>query len=217
MFLGHFSIGFAAKSLTPRTSLGSLFLASLLLDLIWSLLLIIGIERVAIVSHVTEAMPLAFEYNPLSHSLLLAIIWGVVAALLYLVMRRSMRGGIVMGVVVVSHWFLDLIVHRPDLPLYPGSTKFGLGLWSSKSGTVLVEMVLFFVGLGIYFNVTETRNNNGDRRLGCLLLVLLGIYIGTLFGPVPTSINAIAWAGQAQWILICWGYWIDRHRVSVKA
>ena len=215
MFLGHFSVGFAAKALAPGTSLGSLFLASQLLDLIWSTLLIFGVERVWLAPGITGAIPLKFDYYPFSHSLFLALIWGVVVAAIYLAIRNYIRGAIVMGFVVVSHWFLDLLVHRSDLPLYQGSPLFGFGLWDSKSGTLVVEMVIFIVSLGIYFNATVTREDGGDWCLGSLLLVLMGIYIGSLFGPLPTSINAIAWGGEAQWLLIFWGYWIERHRVSV--
>ncbi len=215
MFLGHFSFGLAAKAFAPGTSLGSLFLASQLLDFIWSTLLILGVERVRIVPGATETTPLNFDYYPFSHSLLLAVIWGLVVALVYLLFRRSPRGAVVMGGVVVSHWFLDLLVHQSDLPLYPGGALFGMGLWSSKSGTVVVEILLFLVSLGIYFNATETMDDHGDWRIGCLLLVLLGIYIRDLSGPLPSSVSAVAWTVEAQWLLVLWGYWADRHRVSV--
>jgi membrane-bound metal-dependent hydrolase YbcI (DUF457 family) len=215
MFLGHYSVGFAAKALAPRTSLGSLLLASQLLDLVWSTLLIFGVERVRIDPGVTGAVPLNFEYYPFSHSLFLALIWGVVVAAIYLAFSNYTRGAVVMGSVVVSHWFLDLLVHRSDLPLYPGGRLLGIGLWESTSGTLVVEMVIFIVSLGIYFNATVTRKDGGDWCLGCLLLVLMGIYIGSLFGPPPSSITVVVWGGEAQWLLICWGYWIERHRVSV--
>ncbi len=216
MFLGHFSIGFVAKALAPKTSLGSLFLASVLLDLIWSTLLILGIEKVWIAPGTAEASTLIFSYFPFSHSLLLAIMWGILVAVIYFMIRRYVRGALVMGLVVICHWFTDLIVHLPDLPLYPGGARFGLGLWSSKSGTLVIEMLLFLIGLGIYFNATATKSDGGDWRIGFLLLVLMGIYFVNLFGPPPPSINAVAWTGEAQWLLVLWGYWINRYRVSVK-
>lgn len=216
MFIGHFGVGFAAKALAPRTSLGSLLLATQFPDLLWPTLILLGVERVWIEPGATEVTPLNFEYYPFSHGLVSAIIWGLMVAVVYLVLLRYVRGAIVMGLVVVSHWFLDLLVHRPDLPLYSGSARFGLGLWSTKSGTLVIEMMIFLVGLGIYFNNTFPRNDKGDWRLGCLILVLLGIYIANIFGPPPPSVTAIAWVGQAQWLLVFWGYWIDRNRVAVR-
>ena len=181
MFLGHFAVGFGAKALAPETSLGSLFLAALLPDLLWPTLLLLGVERVWIGPESTEVMPLNFEYFPFSHGLALVVVWGVLVAVVYLVLRQYARGAVVMGLAVISHWFLDLVVHHPDLPLYPGSTRYGLGLWSSKSGTLVVEMTLFLVGIGIYFNKTVPRDDKGDWRLGCLIVALMGIYFFNLF------------------------------------
>ena len=217
MFLGHFAVGFGAKALAPETSLGSLFLAALLPDLLWPTLLLLGVERVWIGPESTEVMPLNFEYFPFSHGLALVVVWGVLVAVVYLVLRQYARGAIVMGLAVISHWFLDLVVHHPDLPLYPGSTRYGLGLWSSKSGTLVVEMTLFLVGIGIYFNKTVPRDDKGDWRLGCLIVALMGIYFFNLFGPPPPGVSAIIWAGQAQWVLILWAYWADNYRMAVHS
>jgi uncharacterized membrane protein len=213
MFIGHFGAGFGAKAAAPKTSLGTLFLASQFIDLLWPSLVLLGAERVRIAPGITRVTPLDFEYYPISHSLLAVTGWALLFALVYRVVSRYPRGAVVVGLLVMSHWFLDLIVHRPDLPLSPGSNvRVGLGLWSSLAGTVVVELFVFAVGVVIYLRRTRAVDRVGKWSLWLLLGFLLVIYIGNLFGPPPPSVSALAWVGQSQWLLIIWGYWIDRHR-----
>jgi hypothetical protein len=213
MFIGHFGAGFGAKAAAPKTSLGTLFLASQFIDLLWPCLLLLGAERVRIAPGITRVTPLDFEYYPISHSLLAVAGWALLFALVYRIMTRYTRGAAVVGLLVLSHWCLDLIVHRPDLPLSPGSSiRVGLGLWSSLAGTVVVELFVFAVGVVIYLRRTRAVDRVGKWSLWLLLGFLLVIYIGNLFGPPPPSVSALAWVGQSQWLLIIWGYWIDRHR-----
>lgn len=217
MFIGHFGIGFGAKAVCPKFSLGSAFLAAQFIDLLWPAFLLLGIERVRIDPGITAVTPLEFAYYPFSHSLLMVIVWAVLFALAYQLLRRYRRGAVVLGLAVISHWFLDLIVHRPDLPLYPGSTHLlGLGLWSSVSATLTVELLLFAAMLWLYLRATEACDAVGRWALLGLVVFLVAIYLSNLFGPPPPSVKAIAWLGQAQWLLIIWGYWIDRHRRSVR-
>jgi len=108
---------------------------------------------------------------------------------------------------------LDAVVHSPDLPLYPGSSYFvGFGLWSSLWGTLVVELLIFSIGVGLYLRTTKPVDRTGAWALWGLVLFLLLIYLGNLFGSPPPNVTALAWIGQAQWILVLWGYWIDRHR-----
>ncbi len=152
MFLGHFGVGFAAKAASPKTSLGTLFLATQFIDLLWPSLLLIGAERVRIEPGATKVTPLDFVYYPISHSLLAVLGWALLFALLYQLFRGYPRGSIIVGLAVVSHWLLDAIVHHPDLPLYPGSGYVvGLSLWSSLSGTLVVELLIFAIGAGCIF------------------------------------------------------------------
>ncbi len=217
MFIGHFGIGFGAKVASPKVSLGSAFLAAQFIDLLWPLFLLLGIERVRIEPGVTAVTPLDFAYYPISHSLLMVIVWAVLFALTYQLLRRYRRGAVVLGLAVMSHWFLDLIVHRPDLPLYPGSKHFlGLGLWSSVSATLAVEFVLFAAMLWLYLCDTEASDAVGGWALWGLVVFLVAIYLANLFGPPPPSVKAIAWLGQAQWLIIAWGYWIDHHRRTAR-
>ena len=214
MFLGHFAIGFAAKRYAPRASLGTLFLAAQFIDLLWPLLVLAGIERVRIAPGITVVTPLDFEHYPWSHSLLMVLVWGVLFAAVYFLIRRDRRASLVLGLAVVSHWVLDWLTHRPDLPLAPGAERVGLGLWNSFAGTVIVELGLFALGVYLYVRATRARDRIGSWALWSLVAFLAAIYAGNLFGAPPPDVMAIAWVGQAQWLLVAWGYWIDRHRVA---
>lgn len=213
MFIGHFGIGFGAKAVAPKASLGSLFLAAQFIDLLWPTLLMLGLERVRIQPGITKVTPLDFEHYPISHSLLAVIGWAVLFSAVYFFLRRYPRGAIVLGLAVVSHWLLDFVVHRPDLLLYPGSTHFvGLDLWSSFGATLAVELPIFVGGLWLYLRATEAADATGLWALWGLVGFLVVIYFANLFGPPPPSVVALAWVGQAQWLLVAWGYWVDRHR-----
>ena len=214
MFVGHFGVGFGAKAIAPNASLGSLFLAAQFIDLLWPAFLLIGLEQVRIVPGITRVTPLDFVHYPISHSLVAVIGWGVLFAAVYQVLRRYPRGAVVLGLAVVSHWFLDLVVHRPDLPLYPGSPdRYGFGLWGSVGATLAVELPVFLAGLWLYLRATRASDATGTWALWGLVAFLLAIYAANLFGgEPPPSVTALAWVGQAQWLLVAWGYWVDRHR-----
>lgn len=213
MFLGHFAAGFAAKSIAPRVSLGWLLLAAQFIDLLWPTLLLLGLERVSIVPGITTVTPLLFEHYPLSHSLLAVLLWAVLVGSSYFLLRRERFAALVLGALVVSHWLLDFIVHRPDLPLFPGSDAVvGLHAWSSLPLTLVIEGGLFALGVWLYCRVTMPRNAVGRWGLIALATFLLLVYAGNLLGEPPPSVEAIAWLGQAQWLLVLWGYWVDKHR-----
>lgn len=213
MFIGHFGVGLGAKTLVPRVSLGSLFVAAQFIDLLWPTLLLLGIERVRIEPGATAVTPLAFEHYPVSHSLLAVLGWALLVAGGHWLMRRNRRAALVMAALVVSHWLLDLLVHRPDLPLLPGSDLVvGLGLWSSLPLTLAVELPLFLIGARLYACATRPIDATGRWAFLGLLAFLLAIYAANLLGEPPPDVEAIAWLGHAQWLLVLWGYWIDRHR-----
>ena len=213
MFLGHFGVGFGAKRFAPLTSLGTLFLAAQFIDLLWPSLLLLNLERVAIVPGITTVTPLDFTHYPWSHSLLVVAIWGAAFGVVYYLVKRSRIGAWVCGLAVVSHWFLDLLVHRPDLPILPnGDYRAGFGLWGSLAATLVVELLVFAVGLALYLRTTTATDRIGSIGLWGLVGFLVLVYLGNLFGAPPPSVRAIAWLGQAQWLIILWGYWIDRHR-----
>ena len=216
MFVGHFGVGFAGKIAAPKASLGTLFLAAQFVDLLWPTLLALGIERVAIQPGITVVTPLDFVYYPISHSLLTVVGWAFLFALMYYAMRRYRRGAMLVGVLVVSHWLLDAVTHRPDLPLYPGGeARIGLGLWNSLPGTFALEIGIFALGIWLYVRSTRAMDRIGVVGFWSLVGFLLLVYVGNLFGEPPPSVAALAWVAQAQWLIILWGYWVDRHRQTV--
>ena len=217
MFIGHFAVGLAAKRAAPSVSLGTLFVACELVDLIWPVFLLAGVERVRIDPGNTAFTPLDFVSYPWTHSLLMSANWALLSGLLYFSIRKNPRAAIIVGLVVLSHWFLDLVAHRPDLPLVPGGAVFGLGLWNSVPATLLVEGLLFAAGLAVYVKSTRAKDRAGSIGLWALVVVLVVSYFGAAFGPLPPGAEAIAWTGLAGGLLTgAWGYWLDRHRESVR-
>lgn len=213
MFIGHYAIGFGAKKAVPRVSLGTLFLSVQFLDMIWPLFLILGLEHVRIDPGNTVFTPLDLHDYPYSHSLVMALMWSILFGLGYYMVRRYLRGALVLGAGVMSHWILDFITHRPDLPIYPGSATYvGLGLWNSFFGTMAVESLIFLIGVAIYARATKEIDRTGRLAFWALVIFLVVAYLAAAFGPPPPSEPAIAWGSLAIWLLVPWGYWIDRHR-----
>ena len=213
MVLGHFAIAFAAKKASPKISLGTLFIAAQLLDLICYLLLILGLEQIKLDPGNTVVVPFAFVNTSLSHSLLAAIIWATLFAFLYRLFKHDSKGTICIWVVVTSHWVLDAISHRPDLPLYPGSnTLIGLGLWNSFTGTLFFESLLFFSGVVLYLRATGTRDRIGFYAMWSMILFLILMYAGSLYPPPPSS-QAIAFLAFVHGLMILLAYWVDDHRI----
>lgn len=214
MFLAHFGVGFGAKRLAPAASLGSLFLAAQFIDLLWPSLLMLDIEHVTILRDHRQHPPLLFTEYPFSHSLLMVLLWSVLVALVYRLLRPYPRGAIVLGAAVCSHWLLDLLVHRPDLPLYPGSgTLAGLGLWEALPAAIGLELLIFSAGVWLYCRSTVAIDRRGKWGFAGLVAFLLLIFSADVAaGEAPPSVNALAWVGQAQWLLVIWAYWVDRHR-----
>ena len=218
MFIGHFAVGFAAKKLKPSISLGTYFLSCQLLDLLWPTFLLLDIEHVKIDPGITEVVPLNFIDYPLSHSLITAIGWGILFGLVYWLIVKDKKGAILLGAGVVSHWVLDFFAHRPDLPLAPGGSSYvGLGLWNSFPATLIVEFTLFAIGVIIYAKSTKPKDRQGTIAFWSLVIFLLVIHVGNLFGPPPPNVEAIAWVGELQWLIVLWGYWIDKHRLAVSS
>lgn len=212
MFIGHIAAALAGKRAAPRTSLGVLLGAATFLDLIWPILLLAGVERVRIDPGNTAFTPLDFEWYPVSHSLLAALGWSVLAGGAYLAVTRYRFGALTIAALVLSHWVLDWVTHRPDLPLVPGGARVGLGLWSSVPGTIVTEMVMLVLGLGIYLGTSHPRDGVGRWGFRGLMAFVVLIYLGNIFGPPPPDARTVAWFALAAWLLPLWAGWADAHR-----
>jgi hypothetical protein len=213
VFIGHYAVAFGAKKAAPKTSLGTLIAAAAFLDLLWPVLLLLGIEEVQIAPGDTAFTPLDFTSYPYSHSLLTSMVWGTLFGAGYYAATRYRAGTIAVGALVPSHWLLDFIVHKPDLPLTPwGDGRYGLGLWNSVPLTLAVELVLFTVGIWIYLAATKARDRIGSIGLAGFIALTLVLYAGAVFGPPPPSTDAIAWTDMGQWLFVLLAAFVDRHR-----
>jgi hypothetical protein len=216
MFIGHFGLAFAAKRVAPSVSLGTLFLAAQLADLVWPSLVLLGLEKVEVAPGATAVTPLDFVSYPYSHSLVALALWAALFAGTHWAIQR--RGGAVpwlIAALVLSHWVLDALTHRPDMPLLIGAGPLvGLGLWNSVPGTVVIETALFLAGVWLYLRATRALDRTGVLALGALVAFLLAVSVANLLGPPPPSALAVAWVAQSIWLLVLWGYWIDRHRAA---
>ncbi len=213
MFIGHYAVAFASKRFAPRTSLGVLLVAALFLDLLWPVLVLLDMEHVRIDPGNTAFTPLNFVSYPISHSLVAAIGWASLLTILYYALTRYRLGAIVVWLGVVSHWILDFITHRPDMPLYPSGPVLGLGLWNYPVATVIVEALMYAIGVWIYLRVTRTRDKIGHWGLWLFVIVVGVFYVANIFSPPPTSVKAILIVMiPFVWLLMAWAWWVDRHR-----
>jgi hypothetical protein len=219
MFVGHYAIAFASKRIAPAVSLGTLIFASQFADLLWPTLVLMGIETFSIAPQASGVTPLDFTHYPYSHSLLMLVVWGGLFAFVYWLLRRAPFIALsTLAALVVSHWFLDFLVHRPDMPLtIGGSSKFGMGLWNSMPITLALEFLFLAVGVFIYTRATVARDRAGALGFWGLVLFLAVVEVANVFSPPPPGVFAVALSAQALWLLVLWGYWVDRHRVPRAA
>ena len=214
MFIGHYALALGAKRVAPGVSLGTLFFACQFADLLWPTLLVLGYETVEIDPGNTLVTPLNFTSYPYSHSLLMLLVWSMVIALVYRAIRGFRPISIAtVGTLVFSHFVLDWITHRPDMPItIAGTTRVGLGLWNYPGTTLALESVMFIGGALLYAMVTRARDRIGQVGFYALIAVLVAIYFANLYGPPPPSTEAIAVAGHLLWLFVFWAAWVDRHR-----
>jgi membrane-bound metal-dependent hydrolase YbcI (DUF457 family) len=215
MFLGHFGLSFAAKKAAPKVSLGTLFIATQFVDLLWPFLLVFHVEKVAVVPGYTKTNAFEFLYYPYTHSLLMGLVWGAIVGAIYWAFKRDTRGAVVIGLCVLSHWFLDIIVHVADLPITPFSDyKVGFGLWNHPVITMIVELIIFIAGTYIYATFTRAKNKVGKWGLWSLVILLLIINLANTFGPTPSdSIMTLFVSFMVMMALILsFAYWVDRNR-----
>jgi len=199
-------------------SLGTLVIAAAFLDVVWPVLVLLGVERFRIVPGFTAINPFDFVYYPWSHSLLMTAVWALLFAFLYLWARGDRVAAAWVGIAVASHWVLDFVSHRPDLPLYPGGgERLGLGLWQWLPATFAVEGLMFAAGIALYMQSTKAKDRTGTVAWWTFVALLLVLYIPEPWSPPPPSENAVAILGIiALAIFAPWAYWIERHRVPAS-
>jgi len=210
MFIGHFAAGFASKKISNSLSLALAFIAVQFLDLLWPILVLLGIEKVRIEEGITKLTPLDFTYYPYSHSLLMVIVWSLLFGLIYYLVTKNRQNSFILGVLVLSHWVLDLLVHRPDLPLSPFSDlKVGFGMWNYPFMGIIIEFGLFFAGVYFYYTSKKPKKKIAFWSLIGFFMI---IQVLNFFGPPPPDVNSIAWGGNMMWLFVIWAWWIEREK-----
>jgi len=220
MFVGHYGVSFALAGKSEKGRLAALFVAVQLLDFVWALFILAGIERARILPHLLPASSLDLYYMPWTHGLVTALLWAIVGGVGYgiLVSPRGKRfqsriATLIFGVAVFSHWLLDFVAHRPDLPLWGSEYKVGMGLWHSVVATLLVELGLLTAGALYYL-----RSKQGPglaHKTWLLVAVLSAIEVFNILGPVPAGVAGVAVSAFAAYtVFAAWAGWIDRSAVA---
>jgi hypothetical protein len=217
MFVGHLAVALGAKRAAPDVNLGWLMAGVTALDLLWPLFVLAGLEHVRIVPGATAFTPLVFDAYPWSHSLVMAVVWGVAFAALAWWRRVTPSLSWLLAALVVSHWVLDFASHAPDMPLWPGnSPRLGLGLWYSLPLTYAVEGTLWIASLALYLTM---RPSPLRRPLAFWSLVAITSLMWVLspWSPPPPSTDALGWFGLIGWLVPAWAALADGRRQSGSA
>ncbi len=214
MYIGHYAVGFASKRVEPRVSLAWFVAGASLLDLLFPLFVLLGLERARFVPADTPFLRISLDNYPWTHSLAMAVVWSVAFGLLCRAVTRNPRAAWVAGAAVFSHWILDFLTHRPDMPLVPGlPERVGLGLWYSTAGTIVVEGALFIAGIWLYARTTQARDGIGRWAMWALVAFLALTYASNVVSTKEPDPRVLAWVGLvAGWLLVVWAGWVDRHR-----
>lgn len=215
MFVGHYAVGLAAKRIAPRTSLGTIVLAAVFADvLVWALV-VAGVEHIAIKPGITATNALDLYDYPISHSLLMDAFWGALFGGVYFLVTKYWRGTVIIFAAVLSHWVLDFIAHRPDMPLAPGvHAYYGLGLYNSRAGMMIVEGLMWLAGIVLYVHTTRSKKRLGGIIFWIGIALFTWVWLVSLKGLPPAGtltqvgIESLVFVG----ITLAWAYWVDRLR-----
>jgi hypothetical protein len=211
--VGHIAVGFAAKRWAPRTSLAWLVLSAIFVDLLWSVFVLLGIERARITPGITRSVPLDLQYIPFSHSLIAVIAWGLVLSGAYFARHRDLRVAAVLWLGVFSHWVLDWISHRPDMPILISGPRVGLGLWNHPLPAFCTEAGMLAIGVWLYGTVTRARSRRGAIGFSILVAALFVFNVAAYLGPAPPTITPMAAGNLSMVLLLVLLYYVDRARV----
>ncbi len=202
MFIGHYGVAFAAKAAAPRVPLGVYFIAVQLLDVLFSIFVFTGIERMRIVPGFTQYNPYVLYFMPYTHSLVAALGWSVVSGTAWYLARRSTREAFVVAGTVFSHFVLDVPVHTPDMPLLGNNSyKLGLGLWNHWQWALALELVTLIGGWGLWIYWRGRADRPRPKEI-LFLAVLVLLTFATPFMPVPSSPAAFSVQSIISYLLL---------------
>lgn len=213
MFVGHLAAGLSAKKIVPEMPLWAAVGAAFGVDLVWPVFLLVGLEVVEVDPSATAFTPLDFVSYPWTHSLVLVVVWSVLVGAVAHRVYKSGRVASMLGALVLSHWVLDAITHRPDLPLWPGGPVVGLGLWYSVPGTLILEGSLLLAGVWLYASMTRATSNTAKWSFVALLSLTTLIWVSQPWAPPAPSAGAVAATALALWVLLPWTRSIEKGRV----
>ena len=218
MFVGHYAAAFALKGKEPKASLGWLFIATQFVDILFFPFAVLGWEKMEFVHGFTETNDFQMEF-PFTHGLLASIIWSLLfAGVYYLISGRNRPHGksitLILGLGVLSHWFADLLVHTPDLPLVHDEPKFGFGLWHNKLATFGLEAVVLLLGLWYYLKRTSAKNLLGKyAAIGFVLFLLLVNYLNYYILPANHDLVGLTISALVSYFLFAGlAFWVDEKR-----
>lgn len=212
MFLGHFAVGIALKKTEPKVPLGIWLAAAQFLDILWPIFLLVGIEKVAVVPGITRVTPLDLQILDWSHSLAMATLWATLFGAVVYWRVKSVKGFIFTALAVLSHWLLDYVTHRADMPLAPHSARYGLELWNSMAGTLVTELAMFLLAVVIYTRGARPQAQRAWLHLAIFVVFMLIMYFAAIFGPPPPNdqtLIAITTIALVP-LVIPWANWVDR-------
>ena len=219
MFVGHYAVAFALKAKEKGTSLGMLFIATQFVDILFFPLVLAGIEKLTFVKDFTAVNDFSMDYYPFTHGLLATLLWSLLFYVLYVVVLAKNSSNkksiaLVMALGVLSHWFADLIVHTPDLPLINGEPKFGFGLWHNKLATYGVEALLVILGLLYYLKKTTIVSKGGNYIAIVFVGLLLFVnYINLFVLPSNDDIKSLSISALVFYFLFALlAHMVDRKR-----
>lgn len=225
MFIGHYAVSLALKSVQPKLSLGWLFIAVQFVDYLFFTFALLGLEKFSLIENYTESTHFKLEYMPYSHSLIATLLWAIAT---YFIVKffitnqnkQIVKTAIVISVALASHWCLDLLVHTPDLPIFlDNSHLLGFGLWNFDWLTYLLEAVFILVGLYFYMKASHKIGvkNTYMAKLGMpiFVLVLIVINIFNIFGPFSPESTVVSTAFTSLFaysIFAFIAFWLDKNR-----
>ena len=216
MFIGHYGVSFAAKAVDKRIPLWVLFIAAQLVDIFWTIFVLLGVEQVRLAPGITATSPLDFYFYPYTHSLIASLVWGALAMLVYRALRpraETWRTALIVGIAVASHWILDLLVHRPDLALFGDALKVGFGLWNYPLVSTGLEIIFLVGGMILYYRRTTPISPSGKYAMAIFGIVMIALFVMSGLGPPPPDTTSIPIVGLVMYLtLTAIVFWLERKR-----